>query len=223
MRRPTQNNLTFIPVTGTAITITHRNTKEKDFTLKTRHSKAALKKSKIQANLSSLPLAFTHERKEKFCIRCHARTPDCNICEQWQTKASLVDDTLVSLRNHYGDGDYDSTNLQVTLRKTIVLHFLYVHFSSLHSSKPFLSFSTTWNDMFCCCVDDVSPWRHIFNLVLSALKRWFQSNSMILERVLQAWWLGVIEKLLEKSEVVFSEGDLVVIDVVPMSPLRERI
>ena len=203
--------------------ITHRNTKEKDFTLKTRHSKAALKRSKIPAVLLTLPLAFTHERKEKFCILCHARTRDCNICEQWQIKASLVGDTLVSLGNHYGDGDYDSTNLHVLLWKTVVLHGLFVRFSSLYFSKPFLSFSTTWNDMFCCCVDDVSTWRHIFNLVLSALKSWFQSNSMILERVLQAWWLGVIEKLLEKSEVVFSEGDLVVNDVVPMSPLRERI
>ena len=203
--------------------ITHRNTKEKDFTLKTRHSKAALKRSKIPAVLLTLPLAFTHERKEKLCIRCHARTPDCNICEQWQTKASLVDDTLVSLGNHYGDGDYDITNLHVLLWTTVVLHALYVHFSSLYISKPSLSFSTTRNDMFCCCVDDVSTSRHIFNLVLSALKSWFQSNSMILERILQAWWLGVIEKLLEKSEVVFSEGDLVVNDVVPMSPLRERI
>ena len=96
--------------------ITHRNTKEKDFTLKTRHSKAALKRSKIPAVLLTLPLAFTHERKEKLCIRCHARrTRDCNLCEQWQTKASLVDDTLVSLGNHYGDGDYDITNLHVLL------------------------------------------------------------------------------------------------------------
>ena len=204
--------------------ITHRNTKEKDFTLKTRHSKAALKRSKIPAVLLTLPLAFTQERKEKLCIRCHARrTRDCNLCEQWQTKASLVDDTLGSLGNHYGDGYCDITNLQVLLWTTVVLHALYVDFSSLYISKPFLSFSTTRNDMFCCCVDDVSTWRHIFNLVLSALKSWFQSNSMILERVLQAWWLGVIEKLLEKSEVVFSEGELVFNDVVPMSPLRERI
>ena len=94
--------------------IIHRNTKE-DFTLETRQSKAALKKSKIPADLLTLPLAFTHERKEKFCIRCHARTTDCNICEQWQTKASLVDDTLVSLGNRYNDGDYDITNLHVLL------------------------------------------------------------------------------------------------------------
>ena len=88
---------------------------EKDFTFKKRNSKAALKKSKLPAVFLTLPLAFKHERKEKLCIRCHARTPDCNICEQWQTKASLVDDTLVSLGNHYGDGDYDITNLHVLL------------------------------------------------------------------------------------------------------------
>ena len=42
-----------------------------------------------------------------------------------------------------------------------------------------LDLSTTWNDLFCSCVDDVSIWWQIFNFVSLPLKRWFQINSRI--------------------------------------------
>ena len=42
-----------------------------------------------------------------------------------------------------------------------------------------LVLSTTWNDLFCSCVDDVSIWWQMFNFVLLPLKRWFQFNSRI--------------------------------------------
>ena len=38
---------------------------------------------------------------------------------------------------------------------------------------------TTWNDLFCSCVDDVSIWWQMFNFVFLCPKRWFQFNSRI--------------------------------------------
>ena len=40
-----------------------------------------------------------------------------------------------------------------------------------------LDLSTTWNDLFCSCPDDVSIWWQMFNFVSLPLKRWFQFNS----------------------------------------------
>ena len=40
-----------------------------------------------------------------------------------------------------------------------------------------LVLSTTWNDLFCSCVDDVSIWWQMFNFVFLFPKRWFQFNS----------------------------------------------
>ena len=42
-----------------------------------------------------------------------------------------------------------------------------------------LDLSTTWNDLFCSCPDDVSMWWQMFNFVSSPLKCWFQFNSRI--------------------------------------------
>ena len=42
-----------------------------------------------------------------------------------------------------------------------------------------LDLSTTWNDLFCSCPDDVSMWWQMFNFVSLPLKRWFQFNSRI--------------------------------------------
>ena len=52
--------------------------------------------------------------------------------------------------------------------------FIFWHFVDV------LVLSTTWNDLFCSCVDDVSIWWQMFNFVfLSCPKRWFQFNSRI--------------------------------------------
>ena len=40
-----------------------------------------------------------------------------------------------------------------------------------------LVLSTTWNDLFFRCVDDVSIWWQMFNFVFLCPKRWFQFNS----------------------------------------------
>ena len=49
--------------------------------------------------------------------------------------------------------------------------FILEHFEDL------LVLSTTWNDLFCSCVDDVSIWWQMFNFVFLSLKRLFQFNS----------------------------------------------
>ena len=51
--------------------------------------------------------------------------------------------------------------------------FIFWHFEDV------LVLSTTWNDLFCSCVDDVSIWWQMFNFVLLCPKRWFQFNSRI--------------------------------------------
>ena len=50
--------------------------------------------------------------------------------------------------------------------------FFFWHFEDV------LVLSTTWNDLFCSCLDDVSTW-HMFNFVLLSQKRWFQFHSKI--------------------------------------------
>ena len=52
-------------------------------------------------------------------------------------------------------------------------------FSIFWHFEDFLILSTTWNDRFCSCVDDVSIWWQRFNFVLLCPKRWFQFNSRI--------------------------------------------
>ena len=44
-----------------------------------------------------------------------------------------------------------------------------------------LDLSTTWNDMFCSCVDDsdASIWWQMFNFVFLPLKRWFEFHFRI--------------------------------------------
>ena len=50
-------------------------------------------------------------------------------------------------------------------------YFIYWHFEDV------LVLSTTWNDLFCRCVDDESIWWQMFNFVFLCLKRWFQFNA----------------------------------------------
>ena len=51
--------------------------------------------------------------------------------------------------------------------------FIFWHFADVRV------LSTTWNDLFCSCVDDLSIWWQMFNFVFSCPKRWFQFNSRI--------------------------------------------
>ena len=54
--------------------------------------------------------------------------------------------------------------------------FIFWHFEDV------LVLSTTWKDLFCSCVDDVSIWWQMFNFVLLCPKRWFQFNSRIVRK-----------------------------------------
>ena len=89
-----------------------------------------------------------------------------------------------SLSNHNDDGNKNLTNLHIWQWKTVFLHALHVRFSVF----PFWHFwhledvlvpSTTWNDLFCSCVDDVSIWWQMFNVVFLCPKRCFQFNYRI--------------------------------------------
>ena len=51
--------------------------------------------------------------------------------------------------------------------------FIFWHFQDV------LVLSTTSNDLFCRCVDDVSIWWQMLNFVCLCPKRWFQFNSRI--------------------------------------------
>ena len=54
--------------------------------------------------------------------------------------------------------------------------FMFWHFVDV------LVLSTTWNELFCSCVDDVSIWWQMFNFVSLCPKPWFQINSRIVRR-----------------------------------------
>ena len=84
-----------------------------------------------------------------------------------------------SLSNHDDDGKKNVTNLHIWKGKNSIFarfsraFFLFWHFVDV------LVLSTTCNDLFCRCVDDLSIWWQMFNFVFLCPKRWFQFNSRI--------------------------------------------
>ena len=66
----------------------------------------------------------------------------------------------------------------LTVKNSIFARFARAYFIFWHFEDVFV-LSTTWNDLFCSCVDDVSIWWQIFNLVFLCPKHWFQFNSRI--------------------------------------------
>ena len=54
--------------------------------------------------------------------------------------------------------------------------FISVHFG------PALVFSTTWNHLFCCCVEDVGSRRQLFSFLFSPLSGSYQFNSRIISK-----------------------------------------
>ena len=86
---------------------------------------------------------------------------------------------------------------------TCIIHFL--HFADV------LVLSTTQNELFCSCVDDVSIWWQMFNFVLLSQKRWFRFNArMVRTHFASVLWLWITAKLLQKREVTFSNDVLAV-------------
>lgn len=73
--------------------------------------------------------------------------------------------------------------------------FIFVHFTAD------LVLTTTWNDVFCSCVDDVNTWRQIFNFCFHFQTTHSNLTPGQLINIFQAKWLGVIEDLLQKSNV----------------------
>ena len=63
----------------------------------------------------------------------------------------------------------------LTMENSIFARFARAYFIFWHF-EDVLVLSTTWNDLFCSCVDDVSIWWQMFNFVLCP-KRLFQFNS----------------------------------------------
>ena len=66
----------------------------------------------------------------------------------------------------------------LTMKNSIFARFARAFFIFWHF-EDVLVLSTTWNDLFCSCVDDVSIWWQMFNFVFLCPKRWFQFNSRI--------------------------------------------
>ena len=62
----------------------------------------------------------------------------------------------------------------LTMKNSIFARFARAYFIFWHFVDV-LVLSTTWNDLFCRCVDDVSKWWQMFNFVFL----WFQFNSRI--------------------------------------------
>ena len=66
----------------------------------------------------------------------------------------------------------------LTMKNSIFARFARAFFIFWHL-EDVLVLSTTWNDLFCSCVDNVSIWWQMFNFVFLFPKRWFQFNSRI--------------------------------------------
>ena len=66
----------------------------------------------------------------------------------------------------------------LTMKNRIFARFARAVFIFWHFEEV-LVLSTTWNDLFCSCVDDVSIWWQMFTFVVLPPKRWFQLNSRI--------------------------------------------
>ena len=66
----------------------------------------------------------------------------------------------------------------LTMKNSIFACFARAFFIFWHFEDVLVLY-TTWNDLFCSCVDDVSICWQMFKFVLLCPKRWFQFNSRI--------------------------------------------
>ena len=92
----------------------------------------------------------------------------------------------------------------LTLKNSIFARFarwflIFWHF------KDVLVLSTTWNDLFCSWVDDVSIWWQMFNFVFLCPKRWFQFNSRIVRTNFSSkMTLNISKMIAETRSYIFS-------------------
>ena len=76
--------------------------------------------------------------------------------------------------------------------------FIFWHFEHV------LVLSTTCNDVFCSCVDDVEIWWQMFNFVFLCPKRWFQFNSrMVRTHFSRAMTLNIWKMIAETRSYIF--------------------
>ena len=76
--------------------------------------------------------------------------------------------------------------------------FIFGHF------KDVLVLSTTWNDLFCSCVDEVSIRWQEFNFVFLSLKRWFKFNFRIVgKHFARVMNLNNLEMIAETRSYIF--------------------
>ena len=105
---------------------------------------------------------------------------------KWNTKiwhrslqgsnSTVKPEIIGSLSNH--DNKNPSNLHFLTMKNSIFARFARAFFIFWHFADV-LVLSTTWNDLFCSCVDDVGIWWQMFNFVFLCSKRWFQFNSRI--------------------------------------------
>ena len=105
----------------------------------------------------------------------------------------------------------------LTMKNSIFARFARAFFIFWHFVDV-LVLSTTWNDLFCSCVDDVSTWWQMFNFVFLFPKRRFQLNSRIVRTHFSSTMSLNNWKWLQKREVTvtlaFSDDVLAFVDVV---------
>ena len=91
----------------------------------------------------------------------------------------------------------------LTMKNSIFARFARAFFIFWHFVDV-LVLSTTWNDLFCSCVDDVSIWWQTFNFVFLCPKRWFQINSRTFRRHFSSIMaLNNWEMIAEKGSYIF--------------------
>ena len=89
------------------------------------------------------------------------------------------------------------------MKNSIFARFARAFFIFWHFEDVFV-LSTTWNDLFCSCVDDVSIWWEMFNFVFLYPKRWFQFNSGIVRTHFSSI-MTLNNWKIQKREVTFSD------------------
>ena len=102
----------------------------------------------------------------------------------------------------------------LTMKNSIFARFARALFIFWHFVDVFV-LSTTWNDLFCSCVDNVSIWWQMLIFVFLCPKRWFQFNSRIVRTHFSSiMTLNIWKMIAEKREVTFSDDVLASVDVV---------
>ena len=108
--------------------------------------------------------AFT----ELYLIKCNSPLSIKLNCPSWGIRELKKPQRRLQQKSH--------KFAYLTMKNSIFARFARAFFIFCHF-EDVLVLSTTWNDLFCSCVDDVSIWWQMFNFVFLCPKRWLQFNS----------------------------------------------